>query len=528
MRVFDNKKSRCFILGAVLLLSVFLMIFFGRYKLYLYIDETLSYTAANNPAGLEYTLEDRAWYEGEDFLRPLTAQSGHLFDYEMVWRNQISDTHPPVYHTLLHTICSFFPEKFSIWFGISISIFAMVVTAIVGYRIGLLLFNHNRILSLCGMVAYLVSISTITQVMFIRMYVLLQIFTSCILYLHLLYVEEKEIRSWKFYVGLYLVTVLGTMTQYYYLIFAFFLAFGFCVFQLIKKQWKEVIKYVITMAISAGTVLLIFPAILTHLFHKEVGEIAVNNAMNLPDIRLRVATMFNIVSEQIFGGQCKLFIFLAIVFVGVYLLKWIREKQLKSKLINIKAKVEEKRFVSWFLCIETAMFYFITVSLITPYLCDRYLSPIFLIVILLAVKVTFSILQELLKSKVLPYYLLIAFAMIPMINKVNMGLEDTAEIEMQSKAETYAEVPCVVFDDLVSTENFMELSKYKKLYYVDDSASMTPIEDEIIQNADKLVVYIPNDKDVEQYTQRLFDYNSNLSGYERLYVAHDTIAYSLY
>ena len=68
------------IIVSVLAAATFLMVFFGCYKQYLYIDETLSYTAANNPGGLSYSLKDRTWYSGADFLRPLTAQDGHRFD----------------------------------------------------------------------------------------------------------------------------------------------------------------------------------------------------------------------------------------------------------------------------------------------------------------------------------------------------------------------------------------------------------------------------------------------------------------
>lgn len=277
------------------------MLYFGKYDLYLYQDETMSHTGANNPDGLYYTVDSNTWYTGEDFLRPLTAQFGHLFDYEMVWRNQASDTHPPLYHVLLHTICSFFPEQFSKWFGMSLNIAAMLLAAFLTYKAALLLFHQNWILALCGAVAYVASISTITQVMFLRMYVVLQIFTAAALLLHLRGIAEQSENKWKFSILLYLVTVLGTLTQYYYLIYAFFLAAGFCIYLLFCKKWKAVLKYVVTMVLSGVTVLAIFPAILTHLFHKEVGEIAVDNALNLPDIRLRIATMFGVSVNKYLG-----------------------------------------------------------------------------------------------------------------------------------------------------------------------------------------------------------------------------------
>ena len=54
--------------------------------------------------------------------------------------------------------------------------------------------------------------------------------------------------------------------------FCFFLAAGFCIWLLINREWKNIFIYIGTVAASAGTVLMIFPAILTHLFHGEVGN----------------------------------------------------------------------------------------------------------------------------------------------------------------------------------------------------------------------------------------------------------------
>lgn len=512
------------IVFCILILAVLLMIYLGKYDLYMYQDETMSYTGANNPDGFDYDLKDRTWYEGEDFIRPLTAQTGHLFDYKMVWKNQESDTHPPFYHVLLHTLCSFFPEHFSKWFGMSINIIAMIIVAILTYQTGFLLYRGNRVLTICGMIAYIVSISTITQVMFLRMYVVLQIFTSAIIYLHLLSIQQ-ELSKRKFYICLYAITVLGTLTQYFYLIFAFFLSVGYCIYLLMKKAWKEVIGYLFTMLIAAATVFLTFPAIIMHLFHKEVGEIAVGNAMNLSDIRLRIATMFGIVSEQVFGNQCKLFIFIVCLFCCAYIVRMYRKRQLKNIVSELGKGSGNAFCVSWILCIVTALCYFIVVSLITPYLCDRYLSPIFMIVILMAVGVAFYILRDILKPENLPYYLVIVLAMVPMIVMINGSLEDTAKMEMLYKADEYSMTPCIVFGQDIATENFMELSKYERLYCIYDAEPFLPITDRTLQDATEIVVYIPNDQDVDICVQRLYDCNLGLSTYERLYVAYYSTVY---
>lgn len=80
------------------------------------IDEVLNYELANGTNGWSLASEDgMAYSDGEPFFEKMVVHEDSGFSYADVWKNQASDTHPPFYYALLHTICSFFPEKFSIW-----------------------------------------------------------------------------------------------------------------------------------------------------------------------------------------------------------------------------------------------------------------------------------------------------------------------------------------------------------------------------------------------------------------------------
>lgn len=220
-----HKRNEC-IIGVIMVFSVILMIYYGNHKEYLYYDEVLSYITANSPTGLSYGFQPNTWYQGYDFVKLLTVQEGHRFDYAMVWANQASDTHPPLYHTLLHTICSFFPGTFSKWFALSINIVSLLIIEIIVYKIAVLIFKKNKWLPFISVMAYACSIAVITQMMFLRMYMVQQIFTSLALLLHIRIMKEK-IKNKSFFITLFIITVLGTLTQYYYLLFAFFLAIYF-------------------------------------------------------------------------------------------------------------------------------------------------------------------------------------------------------------------------------------------------------------------------------------------------------------
>ncbi len=54
------------------------------------------------------------WLDGDTYWGYVTVGETERFDYANVYENQVNDVHPPLYYFVLHTICSFFPDTFSL------------------------------------------------------------------------------------------------------------------------------------------------------------------------------------------------------------------------------------------------------------------------------------------------------------------------------------------------------------------------------------------------------------------------------
>lgn len=80
----------------------------------LHVDEVWSYGQANSLAGYDLDVEEGKTYEpaGDVVYGYLSASPDNTFNYRMVYENQKNDNHPPLYHILLHTICSLYPGTF--------------------------------------------------------------------------------------------------------------------------------------------------------------------------------------------------------------------------------------------------------------------------------------------------------------------------------------------------------------------------------------------------------------------------------
>ena len=104
------------------LFSIFMVIIIIKKDNY-HMDELFSYGSSNNYIYLSIKPGKYDFPYNIFFKNYLIVNMNSRFNYYKVWKNQSKDVHPPIYYAILHTICSFFPEKFSRWYAGSINIF---------------------------------------------------------------------------------------------------------------------------------------------------------------------------------------------------------------------------------------------------------------------------------------------------------------------------------------------------------------------------------------------------------------------
>lgn len=135
--------------------------------------------------------------------------------------------HPPFYYDPFAYYMSFFPGQFSMWYGIALNIIFTLLSLFVLFLL-LRLFIGGSFLPLTICFIFGMTYGVINNVLFIRMYVLLMLLVTLQYYLHLRMFLALKLTTDKFKFGqlilLALVTILGTLSQYYFLIFLFWLA----------------------------------------------------------------------------------------------------------------------------------------------------------------------------------------------------------------------------------------------------------------------------------------------------------------
>lgn len=234
----------------------------------LFIDEGFSYTQSNRTNNIVFSKE-QACSSGEFLQKNMVVQSDNRFNYTYIKHNLIA--HPPVFYIIFHTISSFFPNTFSLWFGLGLNLLLFSLTQIVLYKLSQMFLTDKR--ALLPPLLYGFSIPAICTVTFIRNYMLFTFETTllCLLTIQLLNLIKNK-QNINLHIELFcFLLFFGCLTHYYFFVFAFILCGGICFCLLLQKQYKNLLKFAGGNLISVVACPLIFPQMLRHLFGYERG-----------------------------------------------------------------------------------------------------------------------------------------------------------------------------------------------------------------------------------------------------------------
>ena len=406
----EKKSKKIFFIGMTLLLclQIIVLFYYGSRKAGYHEDELYSYYSSNKTAGL--FVNDREWTTGESFRNELVVLPGEQFRYGVVKQMQSWDVHPPFYYYLLHTVCSLTPGIFSKWQGISVNLLGFVLSFILlayaAYLTAVYPISMQPELSdsekqsyrkrgyvlagtVCGMWGF--GAAVISGVMFIRMYQWLTVFVLLCLCLHLhALVRKKE--SWSFYLLLAVTVFLGFLTQYYYIIFHFFLGAGFCLYLLKEKKWKSLGTYVGTCAAAFGAALVYYPSALSHIFRGYRGTEAVGEFANASNTLERLQFFIGLFDKYMMGGGLALWLLLICLIAMTN-----RFLQKRAKRSGREQKRERILTLPVGLLLFTVAGYFFTVAktaLLLGETSNRYELPIYGVMVLLLVYSLYMVQKE--------------------------------------------------------------------------------------------------------------------------------------
>lgn len=243
----NTKTKRMLAVAALLAVGLALMLYYAAHKQGYHVDELYTYELANYPGGF-YALEDGymdSWHDGSFYSAVLTP--GRLFDYTIPWNNQKIDVHPPLYYCLIYTAESLFPQLGLPWVGLLPNFVCILAGAAVLYCTAKRLIGRFWP-AWTAAACWLLCVGVQGMAVFTRMYSLMMLEGIVLLYCHVvlwqaLQAGQKPPRAvWP---GLFAVTMAGALTQYFFLVFCFFVCGLFGVWLLATRRFKTAGGYVI-------------------------------------------------------------------------------------------------------------------------------------------------------------------------------------------------------------------------------------------------------------------------------------------
>lgn len=366
MKFITEKTSYKTLLLYVLFTITICFLFFCKTDYML--DELLTYNLANaedwfQPVdGVVYSPADKPFIDA--------MASNGIFDLRHVWKQQENDTHPPFYYVLVHAVCTLFPGEVSMRLAGIINIVFALLTLFFYRKLLKCLINEENIVFALSVV-FCFTAGVLEIIPFLRMYVMVMFFITAFSYLVIKNIERFGVKD---YFVLSLVVVCGALTQYYFIVYACFVSLVLAAILIRQHRIKELINYCSYMVASGVIVYIIFPPIVDHLFRQGRGAESIDNIKS-SHIDTQLKSYIDIISPRLFGGMIG---FIVIIIAILILLDLINKNKSEDELICGFSQLEVYRI----LClIVPSVLYVLFVAKSAPYCTDRYVSPIYAVLI---------------------------------------------------------------------------------------------------------------------------------------------------
>ncbi|SEL38329.1 hypothetical protein [Ruminococcus albus] len=284
----ENKKRfpvACLFLAVLILIQLVYSTYMFVYKKNgTHSDEIWSYGLANSyyrpfiylPDGI-YQDEYNGGYDGSDITNKwidgkvmndyVTVQEGERFTYDSVYHNQVLDHHPPLYYGILHTICSFFPGKFSLWYAYVINIVSMVFIQIFLYKTVKLLTESDKVALVCSML-YGGGVGALSTMLFLRQYGFMTMLITMIWYWNLkMYRSFDKEKGFDLKHNVPFIAVLSFLlffTNYTTCLVVGIFTGCMCLYMLCKKRIKQMFIYGFSVLGSLCAFIAAYPYVVMH------------------------------------------------------------------------------------------------------------------------------------------------------------------------------------------------------------------------------------------------------------------------
>ena len=538
------KKISLILLVIIILQALRIVYVFAVCKEGKHSDEIWSYGLANSyfqpyiymDDNYEY-INNEKWISGEELKRYITVQEKERFAYDSVVSNMKKDLHPPFYFFVLHTVSSLFPDVYSRWFGFLINLVCFFLIQLYLYKLTNII-SGSEWKALIAVLLFGFLCAGVNVCIFVRHYAMAAMFLTMTLYYHAVFLMKKQNQiSYKTLLMCGVSSMLSMLTLYTNAILTFILAATFCVYLLIKKTYKNLLKYSLVMLLSAFPVLL-----LSNIINVIIGvantagsrESITNTAQISNSLYMDIRVTFNSVLYDFVGVKVssafrhnvKYYIMVSWPFllVGLSIYAYFRFVKRRKKPFTfifyriIKRRIKKCNHSKLYFVIVLFVLVVIEFCLVVKNVSqvsmgsqtDRYLFPVFPIITLLYMLILVKALEK------------VYFAIIGLIKK---RTESTNEVKSSfglSLFVLFTSVSLLAFNAVKAESQYLfkrpnknnhieDLCDNKKIaLFLSDEWLLTCYAD-LLYSADRIYVGEMNGKDVETFvkysnTQEKADY----------------------
>ena len=515
------KNKVIIILVVIILLQLIYKIYNGTQKQDFFVDELYSYGLMNYKQAFIFNEPTfiNNWHNKEYFDDYLIVSEEEATNLAPVYNNQKEDFHPPFYYLLLRIASSFTIGTFTKWTGLILNLIIFICCAIVLYLIGKQLFKSKKYaLLLVGIYGF--SKFSLENTLFIRMYQLLELQALLLAHwgLRNYYKKKLEIKEILKFI---ILVVLGTLTHYYYSIFLIGVSIVVIIKYIRKKRFKNLIKFITAFIIAQILISLIFPKYTEQLSsnadRSSSGEIQlkykIEKYANREKEYLEVLdnNMFNLKVSYIFIG----IIAMSIIILLINLVK-NRNKKVQLK-INRKINI----------IIVPTIFYWLVISLTSPYIDVRYILPLFVFILISIIYILKKELQILIKNKkaVLILLLIISICYLnPLWGNKEVKYQYTSSKEKFENIEKYKNIPCIYMYTPATvlnngfTSDFNYVRQFENVYIMDATEFSIEKLEKALDGIDtsKGIIIIDQDRTAYKETKKIVEDIEQFENFEKV------------
>ena len=325
------------ILAILLILQMLYMIYWGNAKGGFYVDEfftfdNVHYLSDSTPKRIKLYdadfMEYNKWLNMEDLKGTLTVSKENALYHDSLISN-VKKLLKSTYNWLLNYVeAIFFPGEINKWSGISVNVVLFVLSQVFLYLISCKVSGSSQAaLTACAMYGF--SGLAVSMVVYVRLYVIVNLWMLIFLYMHVLMWEEQGIRKNILYEAIAVfVLYLGYLRSPLAVILGAGIILCFSAALCVRKRWLQLAYYAVPILLGGFAYVVLFTDYLTILMDPSAavqGEFGVAKASLVKGVLsltpssffARTLNLAEIINDYLFGHKYVLLLFAVLCIYGV-------------------------------------------------------------------------------------------------------------------------------------------------------------------------------------------------------------------